>query len=318
MSRYIKLAREIRSSNAKTVPTLKQGLKIKLKDLGIIEDDRTYEDGSKAIDYVDSADISSGNEFLFVNLMDAHGPYIAPPDYRTVEPADMSSMELITSGESTEISGEGMKPAYEDCVRHLSDIYSDLHERLTEKFDYVITMADHGEAFGEYGMWGHTGLGPEVTNIPLSIHTPEDENDLSPTEQPVNLHDIFQTVLDLADVEAPDGTRGASLFSDCVHEHRLKLLETHGLSGEKLDGLRDDGYDQETIDRYDQRLHAVATETGYAFETFDGTIEYVGEKIPDAKSKMESLASSIERREDADAVDISDEVHDRLEELGYA
>lgn len=186
-----------------------------------------------------------------------------------------------------------------------------------KEYDYVITIADHGEAFGEYGMWGHTGLGPEVTNIPLSIHTPEDQS-IDSTDQPVNLHDVFQTILDLADVEAPEGTRGASLRSDRVHEQRHKLLETHGLSTEKLDGLEDDGYDKEMLDKYDQELHAVASETGYAFETFDGTIEHVGEEIPDAKSKMESLASDLERREDADAVDISDEVHDRLEELGYA
>lgn len=43
-----------------------------------------------------------------------------------------------------------------------------------------------------------------------------------------------------------------------------------------------------------------------------------GDKIRGAKSKIASHASGIERREDSAEVDISDEVHERLEELGYA
>lgn len=57
--------------------------------------------------------------------------------------------------------------------------------------------------------------------------------------------------------------------------------------------------------QYDRQLRAVASETGYAFETNNGTVEHVGEKILDAKSKIESLASDFERREDVADVDIS-------------
>ena len=316
--RYIELLKEIQNSEASLLPTLRQGAKIKLEDLGIIKNDKTYEDGAKAIEYVDSTDFASKNEFLFVNLMDAHGPYIAPSDYQTTEPVDVSSAERMMTDGRSEISSQEVRAAYEDCVRYLSEIYAELHEMLTEEFDYVITMADHGEAFGEYGMWGHAGLVPEVTNIPLSIRAPENVRDLTPTKQPVNLHDIFQTVLDLAGVEPPEGTRGASLATDQVDEERIKLLETHGLSSEKLDSLKDDGYDEGTLDKYDQELYAVAAEPGYAFETFDGTIEHVGDEISDAESKMNALANNINRREDTETVDISEDVHERLEELGYA
>lgn len=316
--KYIKLLREIQQSDASLFPTLRQGAKIKLKDLDLIESDRTYEDGAKAIEYVNSTDFASNNEFLFINLMDAHGPYIAPSEYQTVEPADVSSTALIMGKGQSEVSGEEVEKAYLDCVRYLSDIYADLHEMLTEDFDYVITMADHGEAFGEYGMWGHAGLVPEVTNIPLSIHSSGKGPALSQSEQPVNLHDVFQTVLNLAHIETPEGTRGASLSGDRVKEERLKLLETHGLSTEKLESLEDEGYDEKILQKYDQQLHAVASEVGYAFETFDNSIENVGEEISDAKSKMNSLAKDIEERNNTETVDISDEVHERLEELGYA
>lgn len=318
LRKYIKLLNEVQNSDASLFPTLKQGAIIKFKDIGLMKDDRTYEDGAKAIEFVNTTDFTSNNEFLFANLMDAHGPFIAPPEYQTAEPTEISSTELTMTNGNSGVSSQEVRTAYEDCVRYLADFYAELHEVLVEEFDYIITIADHGEAFGEYGMWGHTSLVPEVTNIPLSIHTPENSPDLTPTEQPVNLHDIFQTVLDLAGVEAPEGTRGASLASDRVDEERIKFLETHGLSTEKLDSLRDDGYDEETLDKYDQELHAVAAETGYAFETFDGTIEHVGDEISDAKSKMNAFANDIDQREDTETVDISDEVHERLEELGYA
>lgn len=126
------------------LPTLTQGAKIKLEDLGLIEDDRTYVDGAKAIEYIDTTDFSSNNEFLFANLMNARGPYIAPKDYQTVEPADIASTELILTDERSEVSSEEVNAAYEDCVRYLSDIYIELHKMLTGEFDYVITMADHG------------------------------------------------------------------------------------------------------------------------------------------------------------------------------
>lgn len=251
-------------------------MKIKLEDLGVVESDGTYQHGKSAINYLEKLDISTGSEFLFVNVMDAHAPYAVPSDYQTVEPTDVPAMDLILSDEPTDVSSREIRAAYEDCVKSLSDIYREFHEQLREEFDYIITIADHGEAFGKYGLWKHTGFVPEVTNIPVSIHTPESGRDLPSTDQPVNLHDIFQTVLDLANVEPPEGTRGASLLDNAVQEQRFKLLESHGLSNEKLDGLKHRGYEQETLSQHDRQLRAIASETGYAFETIDGSIENVG------------------------------------------
>lgn len=316
--RYIDFFSEILASDADLFPTLKQGAKIKLEDWGIVPNDRTYEDGQKAVDYVDSAAFDASGEFLFINLMDAHGPYKAPPDYRTVEPVHISATELMLSDDPESIPRDDIVAAYDDCVRYLSDIYEQLHQRLAEDFDCIITLADHGEAFGEYGKWGHAGLGPEVTHVPISVHTTIDEIEPTPTEQPVNLHDVFQTVCDIANVKPPQETRGASLVTDDVREQRYKLLEMHGISEKKRQGLAERGYDQETIDQHDQQLHAIASKAGYAFEMSAESIKYVGERIPDAKSKMDAIASDIECREDAGTVEVPDEVRRRLEELGYA
>lgn len=54
--RYIDLTAEIRKSDAAILSTLKQEAKIKLKDLSVIESGGSYEDGAKAIDYVESTE----------------------------------------------------------------------------------------------------------------------------------------------------------------------------------------------------------------------------------------------------------------------
>lgn len=315
--RYADLLAGIWESDAPLFPTLGQGAKIKLKDLGVLDADRSYEDGKKAIDYVESTEFESQGEFLLINLMDVHGPYKAPAEYRTVDPVHVTSTEL-TIGDETDVCQEEVVAAYNDCARYLSDVYVRLHDVLTDDFEYVITTSDHGEAFGEHGVWCHMGLVPEVTNVPLSIWTPPEADRIEPTGEPVNLHDLFQTVCDLAGTTPPDNTRGESLTNASGFRDRYKLLETHGLSTEKKERLLDDGFDPGTLAPYDQPLHAVASSTGYAFETFEGPIEHVGERIPDAEEKMTALVNDLDRRNGTTETDVPEHVRRRLKELGYA
>lgn len=315
--RYVELFAELRRQDAPLLATLRQGAKIKLEDLGVIESCRSYEDGAKAIEFVESTTFEPHGEFLLLNVMDVHGPYTAPTKYRTVEPYHPPSLET-TMADEIDFSPERVRTAYDDCVRYLSDVYRTLHEILAERFEYVITTSDHGEAFGERGVWGHTGLGPEVTNVPLSIWSASGANSLELTDEPVNLHDVFQTVCALVDVEAPAGRRGAPLTSASSFGPRYKLLERHGISTEKKEGLLRRGVDPDAITPYDRPLHAVASATGYAFETFDGSIEHVGGRIPDAEEKMTALVDDLDRRVETTGADVPKHVRRRLEELGYA
>ncbi|AAG19461.1 conserved hypothetical protein [Halobacterium salinarum NRC-1] len=314
--KYPRLMREIARSDAKLLSSIKNGAEIKLKDIGLIDDDNTYEDGREALNYIQAASFASDHEFVFLNLMDAHGPYLAPPSYRTKEPERTLPPATFSDAED-DVDSEALKTAYEDCVRYLSDIYAEIHEELLTEFDYVITLADHGEAFGEYGTWSHSDLSPQVTNVPLAISSEDGLEEFSPTGKPVNLHDVFQTVLDLAGVEPETSTRGQSLRAAKFDADRVAFLETHGLSNERLNGILEEEHSQEIVDKYDKRLSAIATASGYVFEQFGETIESVGDPVPDAERRMQELAAGIDRRTDAKAVEVSDEVYEQLEELGY-
>lgn len=315
--RYFDLLTKIIREDVPIIPTLRQGAEIKLKDLGLLDHDGSYQDGVKAIEYVDQINFDNKREFLFINLMDAHGPYAAPEEYQTVEPSHPDSIRTMIN-EETELHPKTVKAAYKDCVRYLSDVYDQLYQRLSKSFDVIITLSDHGEAFGERGVWGHTGLSPEVTQIPLVISTPNDDVGVEQTDEPVNLHDVFQTICELADVEAPNDTRGDPLTKIAGVKGRYKLLESHGLSKEKIEALRTDRFSQETIATYDKELHAIASQTGYAFETYDGSIENIGGEILEVEKRIKALVADLDVRTKMNKVNISEDVRKHLEDLGYA
>jgi hypothetical protein len=82
-----------------TLKSLRLGLKLKVRDLGI-ETIAGEDDGAKkALRLVEQTDFED-DEFLFMNLMEAHGPYKPPSDYDTTNPA--SRKPSLTGRTSTQ------------------------------------------------------------------------------------------------------------------------------------------------------------------------------------------------------------------------
>lgn len=75
----------------------------------------------------------------------------------------------------------------------------------------LIVTADHGEGFGEHGVWAHgQSLFREITRIPLVVWAP---SRFAPSRQaaPVSLIDLAPTVLDVARARIPASFDGGSL-----------------------------------------------------------------------------------------------------------
>jgi arylsulfatase len=171
------------------------------------------------------ADISfnANSEFLFVNMMDVHTPYAPPKEYRSQKTAISPNMEDALTGTMPE--KEVMRQAYESSVQYVSDIYKDIHDLLTDSFDYVFTISDHGELLGEYNLCNHNyGVYPELTHVPLQISGRDIENQTS--ETPVSILDIHQTIAELANVDVE--SRGQNLLGE-IHP-QPRLTEYHGLT----------------------------------------------------------------------------------------
>ena len=100
--------------------------------------------------------------------------------------------------------------------------YTDLHlGRLLDwaekqpwwKNTAVIVTADHGEAFGEHGMYKHAfWLWEVLTRVPLMIYTPGAEP--KRIEERRSHIDLAPTILELMGVEKPDSFVGTSLVPE--------------------------------------------------------------------------------------------------------
>jgi arylsulfatase A-like enzyme len=148
-----------------------------------------------AIALVDAAADSAF--FLFVNLFDAHAPYSPPAEYRDRFPpsGDSAAPEV---------------PLYDGELAYVDDQLDRLLRALRRHPAWdrmlVVITADHGEAFGEHGLWDHsTSLYDEMIRVPMIIRPPSVAgDDIAPgtrSERPLQLVDIMPITLAHAGVE---------------------------------------------------------------------------------------------------------------------
>ena len=300
--KYARGIYECITGDCATIPSLLAGLQLKRTSGDAVE----YGGALEAIEELENMDFGD-QEFLFLNLMEAHEPYRAPSNYMSVEePSMTNSVGDKQFGDG--VDAEQTKQAYEDCAHYLSDIYKDIFDLLDEEFDYIITMSDHGEMLGEYGAWGHEhGVYRELTNVPLCISGAEQSGTCTKT---VNLHDVHQTVLNLANVAGD--SHGGSLLGDV--EGREILTEYMGLtswSERKFDS-------EQEFERYDKTLRGyAATVDYYGCETIDGFEEYGSERASNPQKRLRSLFDNLDIRDVDSRNEIPDDVKQQLEDLGY-
>jgi arylsulfatase len=276
-------------------------------------DNGIRDDGAEeCLEYIRNETFDS-DEFLFINLMEAHAPYVPPQEYRTVELGKSPGLFESISG-SVDADPETVRQAYEDSVKYLSDIYKKIFEELSDDFDYIITLGDHGEMFGNHSMWTHVhGVYPELTHIPLVISG----DGVSGTEEtPVSLLDVHRTVLNITGVEAE--SRGQDLLDDVSQVGRI--TEYHGLIQDQVYRLSQQDISDDLIDKYDSELRGVLLAGGYyGYETVDGFME-VGKSVDDPQERLSEIIADLSVREvESESTEkLSQETLDQLEDLGYA
>jgi arylsulfatase len=249
------------------------------------------------------------DEFLLANLMTAHTPYYPPDDG---DPVVALAADALTDSVTNQ---DRVRRAYCAGVEYLSNLYRDVYADLRAEFDYVITLSDHGELLGERGMWNHSlGLDPELLHVPLVVSG--DDVESGTCEEVVSLLDVHRTVGDLAGVEVE--SRGQNLLDS--PEAVPRLVEYHGLVPFHDRQFERRGIPAAERHRWDQHLDGFAAPDGfYGHQTPEG-FRSVGE-VPegDPEQELSRLVESIDRRDvDGEDVSVSDDVRNRLEDVGYA
>jgi hypothetical protein len=100
--------------------------------------------------------------------------------------------------------------AYTDAA--VGRLLSRLEELGIDDRTVVVITSDHGEMFGEHGLYNHTSLYDENLLVPLVFGLPAGEAAGTRIADQVRLVDIMPTLLDLVGLEKPAGMNGVSLL----------------------------------------------------------------------------------------------------------
>jgi arylsulfatase A-like enzyme len=150
--------------------------------------------------------------FAFVNYMDAHTPYVRPPDaeYRFGRPptteADYVFLSTGWAGADKSRLSRRLRAlavdAYDNGLAAIDDrlgeLLDDLRRRGVLERTIVVVTADHGEGFGEHGLFDHgESLYRTEVRVPLLIALPSGEAAGRIVDRFVSLRDIPATIADL-------------------------------------------------------------------------------------------------------------------------
>ena len=151
--------------------------------------------------------------FSFINYYDAHDPYLPPQPYKNkFGPTERDVLlidELMYSEEPVDIPGAFIQAeldAYDGALAYIDQLIRSLMDELGRMGELentlLIITSDHGEEFGEHGLFRHTNsLYLPTLFVPLTILFPGGVPDAMVVSNEVSLRDLPATVLDLLGLE---------------------------------------------------------------------------------------------------------------------
>jgi len=265
--------------------------------------------------------------FMWLHYMDVHYPF-QPPE-RFLEELDIDPLPkrrvAELNGKMQENPEELTKEDVDDLLKlydgeirftdhYIGKVLNELEERDILDETIVVITADHGEAFGEHGRFGHHPyLYDELLRVPLIVHAPGLES--RTVDQQVSLLDLGPTLYDLLDIETPDAVQGTS-FAPLLRDEEMEeeVAIATGKSGGTL-ACRTSEWkcfwkvEEDKIELYD-------------LQSDPDELEDVSTNYPDVVSEFQEVMQLyLDEAEEAD-IDLPDikesaEVEQRLRDLGY-
>ena len=188
---------------------------------------------SEAIRYMESH--QDKPFFLGVGFFRPHTPYVAPKKYFDLYPledirlpyapaGDRDDIPLAAFAHNCPVPNYGLDSltlrmavqAYYACVSFVDAQVGRLLEAVERlglsESTIVVFWSDHGYHLGEHGgIWQKRTLFEKSAKSPLIIHAPGFQGNGADCQRVVEFVDIYPTLVDLAEVPAPDGLSGKSL-----------------------------------------------------------------------------------------------------------
>ncbi|MBI5055384.1 MAG: sulfatase [Nitrospirae bacterium] len=302
--------------------------------------------------------INKGKPFYaFLHYIEAHNPLSPPRSFKNKflnipdRKVDMDKINKIANNplicyvedlHATSEEIEYLKGLYDGEIAYIDGKIGEVVNILKENRIYDDTMliitADHGEHFGEHGMWSHVAsLHKEVLHIPLIIKYPGGTERIKEVTEYTQLVDIFPTVMEIAgltDVAAYNGS-GVSLVCDKENEvrhHEYVFAEWEGRIPYFI--LEKSEIAEKDIDlgKFKIQMSAIQDKQYKYIMRSDGTEELYD--ISDGENKIEDINIHQKVREifqsellsrkmtgkeiaETESIAIDDEIAKNLKALGY-
>ena len=163
--------------------------------------------------------------FAWLNYYDSHDPYYAPAKSSTRygekpvlgDPGSYgvlgaSDWDGVLSPEETRWQID----AYDTAIAHTDEKLGELFDALRAAGLYdetiIVVTSDHGEAFGDHGLYGHANsLYRETLHVPLIIRYPRSISAGSHVTTTVSLRDLAGTMVALAGIQPAQAFPGQPL-----------------------------------------------------------------------------------------------------------
>jgi arylsulfatase A-like enzyme len=190
---------------------------------------------SKAIEYLDEFAKTGESFFLAVGMYRPHTPFVAPRKYfdlynkEDIEIDESSDEYLATLPVSaaksvrakksqinldTELAKE-IKEAYYATTSFVDAQVGRILNKLKEcglaENTLVVFTSDHGYHLGEHGHWQKQTLFDNATRVPLIFAGAGISDEVGASSQPVELIDIYPTIMEITGIETPEHVVGKSL-----------------------------------------------------------------------------------------------------------
>ena len=184
-------------------------------------------------------------------------------------------------------------------------IINKLKQTGLDKNTIVVFTSDHGYHMGEHGHWQKQTLFNNATKVPLIINVPGEDYTSKISKSPVELIDIFPTLMDLTNIITPSHVVGQSLKpiienkSSDVRKNALTRwsngysimtdrfrLTKWDINGDFQYELYDHKFDE-------QELNNLALDSSYS-SICDSLIQTINLRIAQADMKPEGLGRQIE------------------------
>lgn len=173
--------------------------------------------------------------FLAVGLFRPHTPYVAPKKYFDLYPLEDIVVPSVPEGYEETLPAPALKSirrkkdqiGLEDRLArqaiqsyYASITFADaqvgkvldaLEATGLNENTVVVFTSDHGYHMGEHGHWQKTTLFENATRVPLIIAAPETKAAGQISTSPTEMLDIYPTLAELCDLEAPAYLSGVSL-----------------------------------------------------------------------------------------------------------